>query len=169
MASARTQLAPYQSKVAIQYMSRATLVQALQTVAGLPDDAIVLVSTFHRDSAGKDYASREAVARIAESRFQSTACSRPWSVLEWWAATCSVPPSTARRRPASRASAGRDAPGPVPGGTVPIFDWWQLQRWGLDERELPVGSVLRFRQPRSGRRTAGMSSRSCSSSWRRAR
>ena len=70
MASARTQLAPYQSKVAIHYLSAAsTLAQALRTVAGLPDDAIVLVSTFHRDSAGKDFASREAVARIArESR-----------------------------------------------------------------------------------------------------
>lgn len=150
MASARTQLAPYQSKVAIQYMSRATLVQALQTVAGLPDDAIVLVSTFHRDSAGKDYASREAVARIArESRVPV------YGVLETLVGAGVVgghvlsPALDGEKaaRLALRVLAGDRAGPPVPGGTVPIFDWWQLQRWGLDERELPVGSVLRFRQP----------------------
>jgi signal transduction histidine kinase len=50
-------------------------------------------------------------------------------------------------RLALRVLAGERAGPPVPGGTVPIFDWWQLQRWGLDERQLPAGSVLRFRQP----------------------
>jgi len=150
VASARTQLAPYQSKVAIQYLSHATLAQTLQTVASLPDDAIVLTSTFHRDSAGKDYASRDAVARIArESRVPV------YGVLETLVGTGVVgghvlsPALDGEKaaRLALRVLAGDRAGPPVPGGTVPIFDWWQLQRWGLDERQLPAGSVLRFRQP----------------------
>jgi len=30
---------------------------------------------------------------------------------------------------------------------VPMFDWRQLQHWRVDERRLPPGSVVRFRQP----------------------
>ena len=29
----------------------------------------------------------------------------------------------------------------------PVFDWRQLQRWGVSERALPAGSEIRFRQP----------------------
>ncbi|MCE9612877.1 MAG: PAS domain-containing sensor histidine kinase [Lentisphaerae bacterium] len=32
-------------------------------------------------------------------------------------------------------------------GPVPMFDWRELQRWQVDERQLPAGSVVRFRQP----------------------
>jgi signal transduction histidine kinase len=150
VASARTQLAPYQSKVAIHYLSHVTLAQTLQTVASLPDDTIVLVSTFHRDSAGKDYASREAVARIVrESRVPV------YGMIETLVGTGVVgghvlsPALDGEKaaRLALRVLAGERAGPPIAGGTVPIFDWWQLQRWGLDERQLPAGSVLRFRQP----------------------
>jgi signal transduction histidine kinase len=30
---------------------------------------------------------------------------------------------------------------------VPTFDWRQLQRWGIDESRLPVGSNIQFRMP----------------------
>ena len=30
---------------------------------------------------------------------------------------------------------------------LPIFDWRELQRWGIPESRLPPGSVVRFRQP----------------------
>jgi signal transduction histidine kinase len=38
---------------------------------------------------------------------------------------------------------------PVTGGdfTKPIFDWRQLQRWNVSERQLPPGSEIRFRLP----------------------
>ena len=119
-------------------------------MAGLPDDAIVLVSTFHRDSAGKDFASRDVIARIAEESRVPV-----YGVLESLIGTgvvgghmlSSALDGEKAARLALRVLAG-DRPGPpVPGGTVHIFDWWQLQRWGLDERQLPAGSVLRFRQP----------------------
>ena len=28
-----------------------------------------------------------------------------------------------------------------------MFDWRQLQRWGIDESRLPPGSEIRFRVP----------------------
>jgi len=38
-------------------------------------------------------------------------------------------------------------PAPARGVPVPMFDWRQLRRWGIDERLLPAGSVVRFRIP----------------------
>jgi PAS domain S-box-containing protein len=32
------------------------------------------------------------------------------------------------------------------GPDTPIFDWRQLQRWGIDEDRLPPGSIIRFRE-----------------------
>ena len=29
----------------------------------------------------------------------------------------------------------------------PMFDWRQLRRWGIHERDLPVGSLVMFREP----------------------
>jgi signal transduction histidine kinase len=36
---------------------------------------------------------------------------------------------------------------PAQGLPVPMFDWRQLRRWGISESILPVGSIVRFRQP----------------------
>ena len=33
------------------------------------------------------------------------------------------------------------------GPDVPMFDWRQLQRWGIGEERLPPGSIIRFRDP----------------------
>jgi PAS domain S-box-containing protein len=30
---------------------------------------------------------------------------------------------------------------------VPVYDWRALQRWGIEEKRLPPGSVIQFRQP----------------------
>jgi signal transduction histidine kinase len=35
----------------------------------------------------------------------------------------------------------------VHGPSVYLFDWRELQRWNLDQRKLPAGSIVRFRQP----------------------
>jgi hypothetical protein len=34
-----------------------------------------------------------------------------------------------------------------PPAVRPVFDWRQLQRWGISENSLPVGSEIRFRSP----------------------
>jgi PAS domain S-box-containing protein len=31
--------------------------------------------------------------------------------------------------------------------TAPVYDWRELQRWGISEARLPAGSVIQFRQP----------------------
>ena len=31
--------------------------------------------------------------------------------------------------------------------TAPVYDWRELNRWGISEERLPAGSVIKFRQP----------------------
>ncbi len=38
---------------------------------------------------------------------------------------------------------------------APIFDWRELRRWGIPEDRLPVGSIMRFRQPTTWERHRG--------------
>ncbi len=46
---------------------------------------------------------------------------------------------------------GGTAPGlikmPSQEAGAPVFDWRELQRWGISENRLPAGSVVRFREP----------------------
>ncbi len=42
---------------------------------------------------------------------------------------------------------GSPIPPPAEALATPMFDWRQLQRWGIRESDLPVGSVVQFRQP----------------------
>ena len=36
---------------------------------------------------------------------------------------------------------------PPTGFAAPIFDWRQMQRWGISESNLPAGSTMYFREP----------------------
>ena len=46
----------------------------------------------------------------------------------------------------------------VTGPGPPTFDWRELQRWRINENQLPPGSIVRFRQPSAcGSATAGTS------------
>ena len=42
---------------------------------------------------------------------------------------------------------GGDIKTPVMRLSAPIYDWRELQRWGISESRLPAGSEIRFRQP----------------------
>ena len=48
-----------------------------------------------------------------------------------------------------RVLAGEKADEIAPHGvqSVMMFDWRQLQRWGISEQNLPAGSIVRFREP----------------------
>ncbi len=52
-----------------------------------------------------------------------------------------------RRTACERQRAATASPGP------PIFDWRELQRWGIPESRLPPGSVVRYRAPSLWRHT----------------
>src|SRR5258708_21321327 len=110
------------------------------------------------DGAGIDYLPREGVAAIA------TVANRPivtgtWNFIGYGAVgglVVSAPPIGEQAgRLALRILKG-ESPSNIP-VTVgdfkkPVFDWRQMQRWGISEKNLPPGSEILFREPTEGAR-----------------
>src|SRR5262249_9698856 len=48
---------------------------------------------------------------------------------------------------AARVLDGERPPPTSEGTNALVFDWRQLKRWSIDERRLPAGSIVRFREP----------------------
>ena len=150
---AREELAVYDGKLKVEWLTTLSMDQLLQRVATLPPDSIVLYLTLLADGAGRSFTPHEAVARLARASsapvyvavdqyigggtvgghvYSLTAHAR--HAAEAGLRVLRGEPSTARQVMAS--DPYRD-----------IFDWRALRRWRLDESRLPPDSVVRFRTP----------------------
>jgi signal transduction histidine kinase len=148
--AARVQLAPLADRVAIEYRTDLALSTLEQQVAALPDGTILLLGGFLRDAEGRDFTGGEAVRRIATaSRVPVYTVNETLlgtgvvggRMLSWTGLGERV--AELARRVLAGERPGRDDAGP----SRYVFDARQLQRWRLDERRLPVGSDVQFRQP----------------------
>jgi signal transduction histidine kinase len=149
MGDARAQLAPQAERLQIDYLPDLPIRETERQVAALPDGTIVLVGGFLRDAEGREFLGREGVQRIvAASRVPVYVVNETLigtgavggRVLNWVGLGERVAELT-RRVLAGERPAPDDA-----GPSSYVFDARQLQRWGLDEGRLPVGSDVRFRQ-----------------------
>jgi PAS domain S-box-containing protein len=150
LASARRQLAPLEGRVEVRYMSDATLDDVLKAVSSLPSSSVVLAGPFQRDPTGRSFIARDATSRIA------AAASVPvYGLFDTHLDTGIVGGELVNFEAHGRVAAdlalrtlkGERPPPTDSGTTVPMFDWRQLQRWGLDEGRLPAGSVVLYREP----------------------
>jgi signal transduction histidine kinase len=120
-------------------------------VATLPGDTVILYTAISFDGAGVSYIPAEALSLVAE------VANRPIMInTETYMGRGAVggllltPGSVGREaaRLASRVFNGED-PSTIPVTNTadkPIFDWRQLQRWGISTARLPAGSEIRFRE-----------------------
>jgi signal transduction histidine kinase len=124
-----------------------------QRTATLPPDSAIAYTTLTVDGAGIDYLPREAVAAIA------IVANRPivtgtLNFIGYGAVgglVVSAPPIGEQAgRLALRILKGESPSNiPVTVGAFkkPVFDWRQMQRWGISESNLPPGSEILFREP----------------------
>jgi len=125
-----------------------------QRLTKLPADSAVVYVGFSTDVTGEHYLPAEA------SRFVAEAANRPTFVdSETFVGAGSVgglvisPGGIGRvaAQVALRILDGEKAADiPIANSEEilrPVFDWRQLQRWGISENRLPVGSEIRFRSP----------------------
>jgi len=129
------------------------MAEAMKRVAALPPDSAIIYIGIHVDGAGKSYTARDGLVPIAE------VANRPIVVTTetyfGYGATGGVMTSYGRMGDAAgrlvlRILNGESASEiPVDNNlaTKLIFDWRQLQRWGISESRLPTGSEIRFRVP----------------------
>ena len=130
------------------------MVELRRRVAALPSDTAIIYTAINIDGAGTAYVPHEALAAIADAANRPIVVDVELNVGYGGAGgfvTTPRPVGEAAARLALRILDGEDASKiAVAAGdfTRPIFDWRQLQRFGISESSLPPGSEIRFR-PRS--------------------
>jgi ABC-type uncharacterized transport system substrate-binding protein len=121
-------------------------------VAALPDKTAIIYTTINLDRAGVSYVPAEALSLVAEAANRPIVISTETFLGRGAVGGFVVTPEAVGQdaaRLALRMLNGEDA-STIAAGTnsvnKPIFDWRQLQRWGISESVLPPGSEIRFRE-----------------------
>ena len=152
-AVAREELAPYADRLQMTRLSGLPLPRLLDELARLPPRTIVIYLTIFEDGTGNLFVPGDLTAAL------SAAASAPlYGVYDTYLGRGIVGgymesfEAIGREagRLALRILAG-EPPESLPPGAVEtlafMVDWRQLQRWGLDEANLPPGTIVRFEEP----------------------
>lgn len=122
-------------------------------VAALPEHTAILYTAVYSDGAGTYYPPSDAVALIAQTANRPiVVCFETFlgrgAIGGFVVIPSAVGETTAQL--ALRVLEGEDAssiPFTTPDVIRPVFDWRELRRWGINERNVPGGSEIRFRDP----------------------
>ena len=150
---ARRQLDRLEKRVKLTYMDAGSVQDFVRTVARVPDGTVIFFLTMYQDSAGNKLLSHEVLARIAkEARvpvYNQTATHVGLGIV----GGVVFDPEILGRETAQltlrllRGERVQDLPIQESKSIFPMVDWRQLRRWKLDEKRLPAGTVVRFRDP----------------------
>ncbi len=150
---ARLQFQDYESRVAFTYLMGRSLKDLREMVATLPKNSIIYFLTMAEDTMGNKFIPLDALNKIFAA---ANAPIYSWNELVMdhgiiggsLLSTEVLAQQTAEL--ALRVLQGEN-PDQIPvietKPNINMFDWRQLQRWGISERQLPAGSVVRFREP----------------------
>ncbi len=139
--------------VELVFLTDLSLEQIETRVAALPDDVLVLYASLLQDASGRDFTSNLPVERV------SAASRRPLFGLIHEDMGSGILGGELVSMEASGKVAAElglrvlrgEAPASIPlvpdAGLSPMFDWRQMERWGIAERSLPPGSLVLFRTP----------------------
>jgi PAS domain S-box-containing protein len=149
---AQSRLRRYEGRVDFTYLDNVTIEELKNELAALPKESIVLLLSFSVDRVGNTFAAPEVVSRVAPTSgapvygFTDNQLGTGivgGSVLDFAALGKRTGEMGLRILSGER-------PQDIVPQTVPnltLFDWRELQRRGLSERELPPGGVVRFKEP----------------------
>lgn len=146
-------LGRFEGRVRLRWSENMSLAEILQTCASLPKDSAILYVAFVSDAIGGAYADERVIADL-----RSTAKAPLFAIHSVYLGHGIVGGLQIAMEDLERKSvdvATQILNGAAPSGlrvpaqhmTGPVFDWRELQRWGIDERRLPPGSVVQFRRP----------------------
>jgi signal transduction histidine kinase len=153
LAVARSELGRLAGRLQVDEVVGSTISRLLSAVEKLPPDSFVLYISVFRDGAGMPQVPREVLRQVA-----AAANAPVFGIFETYLGEGIVAGSIASyetqgRRAGELVARVLEDPraaelgvlAPVPASCV--ADWRLLQRWGLDERRLPEGCEVRFREP----------------------
>ena len=148
---ARQEFGVYENRLAFTYLTTLPLQKLLTELAGLPPQTIVLFTTFFQDGAGEPFVPHDVLPLV------SAAASAPtYGFLDQYLGRGIVGGNlyslSAQGAEAAKlvlqvlGGSERSAPSLLEvSGNKLLFDWRQMQRWGISESSLPAGSEIRFR------------------------
>ncbi|MCM3869255.1 MAG: hypothetical protein ND895_00985, partial [Pyrinomonadaceae bacterium] len=142
----------YESRAQFSYLTGQTIEELRSELAALDKTSVVIFLLFTRDKAGNRYSGPEAISLIAPA---SNAPIYGYSdTLMGLGITggnlLSFEGIGSRIGAMSLRVLAGERPENIPQETAPTVmavDWRELQRFGISEKTLPPGTVVRFRQP----------------------
>lgn len=158
---ARQELQGYETKVQLVYLTDVSLKELIAKTSSLPEKSIILHTWQQsRDEQGHILENGEMLAAIAKSAnvplysmnprtvfSQAHLATHRTGIIGGYSTTSQTSGSKAAEIVLKIANGARPQDIPVQNAPVePIFDWRELQRWGINENQLPPGSIVDFRQ-----------------------
>lgn len=129
------------------------LAEVKKQVASLAGDSVILYTAITNDGAGTNYLSQEVGQIVAEAANRPMVVDVDNRIGRGGTGGAVVRPALIGEEAARlvlRIFEGEDAsriPIEISASMRPVFDWRQLQRWGIDQAQLPAGSEIRFHEP----------------------
>jgi PAS domain S-box-containing protein len=148
----RDDLRPYENRVTITYLTDLAPDELTARIRALPKDSLILyVWQQVLDAQGRLLEARDVLERVArEARVPIYGRSHAMigrGIIGGYVWT--EEGNAAKLADIAMRVVHGTRPKDIPveiGPDVPMFDWRQLQRWGIGEDRLPPGSVIRFRE-----------------------
>jgi PAS domain S-box-containing protein len=141
---------PFEGRVALDYWNDLSLQQMVERGRTLDGDELVLFGSLMQDAAGLEFTNQSPVSEIsAASRrpvFGVIAEDMGQGIVGGVLISMELSGKHSAEVALRILRGERASSIPIAEGadTLPMFDWRQLRRWGIRERDLPKGSVVRF-------------------------
>jgi signal transduction histidine kinase len=130
-----------------------TMNETRERVAALPDRSAIIYSATYADREGVFYSPAIALSLIAETANRPIVVGAETFLASGGVGGYVLLPSVIGADGARRAlrilngELPSDVPAQLTEAVKPVFNWKQMQRWGVNESDLPPGSEIRFREP----------------------
>jgi signal transduction histidine kinase len=159
--SERIAFRPFASRVSFRWLNDLSFDDILKHAATLPPGSAMLFNSLFRDASGAAHEDDEVVSKLHAvakgpiftfdvSDFGQGIVGGPWPTIEDISRGYAT---VALRLLGGEALGGLKMSGIARG--APIFDWREMQRWGISEGSLPPGSTIYFRDPTAWERYRG--------------
>jgi signal transduction histidine kinase len=149
----RRDFARFGNRVRFDYLNKLSFDEIVQRVASLPPHSAIFYGSVRVDAHGVPQEEDRVFARLTEVAKSPIFGYEDHTVGHGAVGGPQFLLQELGRRVATVAvrmlngEKGGDIRTPVTRLSAPIYDWRELQRWGISDSRLPAGSEIRFRQP----------------------
>jgi PAS domain S-box-containing protein len=149
----RRETPAFADRVRFTWLINLSLSDLRDELSRLPDGTVVLYLTMFQDAAGASFTPRQALASFAPaSRAPIYGCYDTYLGSGIVGGSMVTFEEIGRKaaRLGMRILAGEDPQNVVRSEShqaLPMFDWHELQRWNISQKQLPSDSVVRFKEP----------------------